>query len=70
MKKTATKYKVNQCMKFNHEVKSAIWDEKECKWTLTIQNADNIFEDKCDVFVNAGGVLKCVLLDTSPSQIR
>jgi cation diffusion facilitator CzcD-associated flavoprotein CzcO len=58
MKKTAKKYKVDEYMKFNHEVKLAIWNEKECKWTLSIQNGDNIFEDKCDVFINAGGVLK------------
>ncbi|RFU33062.1 hypothetical protein B7463_g3286, partial [Scytalidium lignicola] len=57
MKKTSKKYKVDQYMKFNHEVKLAIWNEKECKWTLTIQNGDNIFQDKCDVFINAGGVL-------------
>jgi cation diffusion facilitator CzcD-associated flavoprotein CzcO len=58
MKKTAKKYQVDQCMKFNHEVKSAVWNEEECKWTLQVQNGDTILEDKCDIFINAGGVLK------------
>lgn len=58
MKKTARKYNVEQYIKFSHEVKLAMWNEKEAKWTLTIQNGNNVFEDKCDVFINAGGVLK------------
>ncbi|KAI9752413.1 MAG: hypothetical protein M4579_005637 [Chaenotheca gracillima] len=57
MKKTSAKYKTDQYMKFNHEIKSAVWDETEGKWTLKVQHGETIFEDKCDVFVNAGGVL-------------
>ena len=45
-------------MKFRHEVKSAVWNEGGSKWMLKIQHGDSIFEDKCDVFINAGGVLK------------
>jgi cation diffusion facilitator CzcD-associated flavoprotein CzcO len=58
MKKTSKKYKVDQYMKFSHEVKSAVWNERASKWMLKIQHGDRIFEDKCDVFINAGGVLK------------
>jgi len=58
MKKTASKYKADQYMKFSHEIKSAIWNEADAKWKLKIQHGSEIFEDECDVFINAGGVLK------------
>jgi len=58
MKKTASKYKADQYMKFSHEIVSAIWDETEGKWNLKIKHGDVVFDDKCDVFINAGGVLK------------
>lgn len=58
MKKTSSKYKADQYMKFSHEIKSAIWNEAESKWHLKIRNGDHVFEDTCDVFINAGGVLK------------
>jgi cation diffusion facilitator CzcD-associated flavoprotein CzcO len=58
MKKTSSKYGADQYTKFKHEIKSAIWDETAGKWNLKVNHGDQTFDDKCDVFINAGGVLK------------
>ena len=58
MKKTSAKYNTDRYMKFNHEIKSAVWDESLAKWNLKIQFKNTVIEDKCDIFINAGGVLK------------
>lgn len=52
------KYDVEKYIKYQHSVKSACWDEDEGKWTVTVQIGDRTFDKKCDVFINAGGVLK------------
>lgn len=59
MHDVADKYDCNQYIKYRHTIKSAIWNEDEAKWDITIQGADgSTFLDKVDVFINAGGVLK------------
>jgi len=59
LKRTSSKYNADRYMKFGHEIKSAIWNESEAKWSLKVQNSNgHVFEDECDVFINAGGVLK------------
>lgn len=59
MHEVADKYDCNQYIKYNHTIKSAIWNEDEAKWNITIQRTDGTtFLDKVDVFINAGGVLK------------
>ena len=57
MKKVTAKYKVDQYMKFEHEIKGATWDEHSAKWKLKVRHGDTIFDDECDIFINAGGVL-------------
>ncbi|KAF9882919.1 hypothetical protein FE257_004900 [Aspergillus nanangensis] len=57
LKRTAGKYGVEDYIKYNHSVKSAVWDESGGKWHVWIQAGGRLFEDVCDVFVNAGGVL-------------
>lgn len=62
MKDVAQKYESDKYIKCNHTVQSAIWNEATGKWELKIKNGDGVvFADECDVFVNAGGVLKYVL---------
>jgi cation diffusion facilitator CzcD-associated flavoprotein CzcO len=58
LKRTSSKYDADRYMKFGHEIKAATWNESEAKWNLKVQNGNHFFEDKCDVFINAGGVLK------------
>jgi cation diffusion facilitator CzcD-associated flavoprotein CzcO len=58
MKKISSKYKIDQYMTFNHEIISAIWDERGAQWCLKVMHGETVFEDKCDIFINAGGVLK------------
>ncbi|KFZ01648.1 hypothetical protein V501_09887, partial [Pseudogymnoascus sp. VKM F-4519 (FW-2642)] len=57
LKKTSTKYNTDRYMNFDHEIQSAVWNELDGKWNIRIQNGSRTIEDKCDVFINAGGVL-------------
>jgi cation diffusion facilitator CzcD-associated flavoprotein CzcO len=52
------KYHVGKYMKFSHEIKKATWDEAAGKWKLIVKHGGRTFEDDCDIFINAGGVLK------------
>lgn len=58
MKKTAKKYDVERFIKYQHSIKHAQWDERMGKWRLKVQHGEEVFEDVCDIFINAGGVLK------------
>ncbi|CZR57488.1 related to monooxigenase [Phialocephala subalpina] len=51
------KYHVGKYMKFSHEIKKATWDEAAGKWKLIVKHGGRTFEDDCDIFINAGGVL-------------
>ncbi|BCS25444.1 flavin-containing monooxygenase [Aspergillus puulaauensis] len=57
LKKTVAKYEVNKYIRYRHSVQDARWDDNQGKWTVTVKVGDRTFEDKCDVFINAGGVL-------------
>ena len=41
-------------------VREAEWLEEESKWKIQVQKGPDgpIVEDTCDIFINAGGVLK------------
>jgi cation diffusion facilitator CzcD-associated flavoprotein CzcO len=60
MKKTAKKYGVERFVKYKHSIKYAQWDELQGKWRLKVEHNGQVFEDVCDIFINAGGVLKYV----------
>ncbi|OAA68631.1 Flavin monooxygenase-like protein [Niveomyces insectorum RCEF 264] len=58
MKDVAAKYDVNKYIKFRHAIRSATWNEATGKWEIQVEAGDgSTFLDKCDVFINAGGVL-------------
>lgn len=69
MKKTAAKYDVEGYIQYKHAVEFARWDDVQGKWSLTVRNGDRVFETQCDVFVNAGGVLKCAAR-VPPTPVR
>lgn len=59
MHQVADKYDCNKYIKYEHSIKSAIWNESDAKWAIKVQKEDgSIVEDNVDVFINAGGVLK------------
>jgi cation diffusion facilitator CzcD-associated flavoprotein CzcO len=63
MKDVSRKYECDKYIKCNHTVQSAIWNETKGKWELKIKNREGVvFTDECDVFVNAGGILKYVVM--------
>jgi cation diffusion facilitator CzcD-associated flavoprotein CzcO len=71
MHKVADKYDCNKYIKYQHTIKSAIWNEEKAKWEIEVENADRIvFKDEVDVFVNASGVLKLVFALLSPYEWR
>ncbi|KAL3488334.1 hypothetical protein BJX62DRAFT_253348 [Aspergillus germanicus] len=54
----ADKYDCNRYIKYQHAIKGAVWDEEDAKWELSVQSPDGtVFQDRVDVFINAGGVL-------------
>ena len=62
MHDVADKYDCNRYIKYNHKVTSATWIEDKGKWHITVQGSDGqTIHDEVDVFINAGGILKCVL---------
>ena len=58
MKKTVKKYDLEKHIKYKHSIEYARWNEDEGKWKLRVQHGQKVFDDECDVFINAGGVLK------------
>lgn len=58
IKRTANKYDVDKYIKYNHSISRASWDDARGKWKIKVQSQGSVFEDECDVFINAGGILK------------
>jgi cation diffusion facilitator CzcD-associated flavoprotein CzcO len=54
------KYKLERFIKLRHTVVAADWDQTSGKWHVTVQEqaTGRQFQDVCDVFLNAGGILK------------
>jgi hypothetical protein len=45
-------------------VVESIWSEADGKWKLVIERDGTRFNDKCDIFINAAGILKYVFRRT------
>ena len=59
MKDVAKKYNAERYIQYRHKITAAVWNDLKGKWDLKVQNENGIeFADECDVFVNAGGLLK------------
>lgn len=58
LKKTCQKYGVEECIRFGHSITAAEWIEADGKWNIEVKRGTSSFTDQCDIFVNAGGVLK------------
>lgn len=60
-KELAEKYDLMKYIKLKHKVVGAWWMEETQEWRVRIQrddDEDDVFEDRCHVLINAGGVLK------------
>ncbi|KAJ3998549.1 FAD/NAD-P-binding domain-containing protein [Lentinula boryana] len=52
------RFGLEKYMRFSHEVVRAEWVNDTSRWKVTIRDPDGRhFEDECNVFINAGGVL-------------
>lgn len=60
MHSVADKYDCNKYIKYQHTIKSAVWNEEKAKWKIEVEHNGTVFTDEVDVFINAGGVLKLV----------
>lgn len=59
MKDVEKQYDCSKYIKLQHSIRSAIWQEHKGKWEIKVATPAGVeFTDECDVFVNAGGVLK------------
>ncbi|KAF7353693.1 hypothetical protein MVEN_01054200 [Mycena venus] len=57
-KNLVEKFNLWEYIKIEHEVLKAEWDDDAKKWRLQVRGPNGKdFEDHCDVFLNAGGVL-------------
>lgn len=62
MHKVAKEFDCYKYIKYQHTIKSAIWKEEESKWDIEVRTPNGtILQDKADVFINAGGVLKSAI---------
>ena len=53
------KYDLERHIKYKSKLVEAVWDQREAKWNLKIDQAGyGEFHDQCDVLVNASGILK------------
>ncbi|KAF2467914.1 FAD/NAD(P)-binding domain-containing protein [Lindgomyces ingoldianus] len=57
MKDVAKAYVCEKFVAYSHTVTSAVWQEQEGKWRLTVESEGHEFIDICDVLINAGGIL-------------
>lgn len=65
----ADKYDCNKFIKYQHTIKSAIWNESKGKWNIKVEKAGSvIIDDEVDVFINAGGVLKLIMSLLAPDN--
>ncbi|CCX31763.1 Similar to Putative sterigmatocystin biosynthesis monooxygenase stcW; acc. no. Q00730 [Pyronema omphalodes CBS 100304] len=57
VKNTADKHGLEKNIKFQSKVIESIWSEADGKWKLVIERDGTRFNDECDIFINAAGIL-------------
>lgn len=61
MKIVAKNHDLMKYIRLSHKVVGAWWSEESQEWFVDIQRGNNpsdIIHDKCNILINAGGVLK------------
>ncbi|KAL2864081.1 flavin-containing monooxygenase [Aspergillus lucknowensis] len=54
----ADRFDCTRFIKYRHTIRGAVWDEEDGKWEVSVEGPDgSVFQDRVDVFINAGGVL-------------
>lgn len=61
-KKIADDHGLRKYIRLNHKIVGATWVEETQEWVVKVENLETgeVFEDMCNVLVNASGVLKYV----------
>lgn len=62
-KNVAEKYDLLKYVRLSQRVVGAYWQEDTQEWLVSVQRGDNpedVFEDRCNLLVNASGVLKYI----------
>ncbi|KAF7590203.1 hypothetical protein BBP40_003178 [Aspergillus hancockii] len=54
---TAEKYDLKERIKFNTRLVKAIWNEKQGKWKLRLEQGEFVIEDEADVLLDGSGIL-------------
>ncbi|TVY54851.1 putative sterigmatocystin biosynthesis monooxygenase stcW [Lachnellula cervina] len=57
IRKTTTKYHLDEHVKFNSRVIESIWDDSTSKWHVKVERNGQIIRDDADVLVNGSGIL-------------
>ncbi|OAP56144.1 hypothetical protein AYL99_09323 [Fonsecaea erecta] len=58
MKQVIKKYDVGKYMHTSHEILSAVWNADRGRWNLRVRKpSGEEFDDHCEIFINAGGLL-------------
>jgi len=59
LKGIVDKYQLAQWIKLQHKIVGAEWLDEEGQWRLSVEDpSGRVFEDRCEVFLNGGGILK------------
>ncbi|KIW89983.1 uncharacterized protein Z519_09413 [Cladophialophora bantiana CBS 173.52] len=59
MKHVMEKYDVDKYIHTSHQILMATWDSEQGRWDLRVRRpSGEEFDDHCEVFINAGGLLK------------
>jgi len=60
-KKLAVENDLLKYVRLSHKIVGAWWEEDTKEWRVKVQRGDNpddVIEDRCNILVNASGVLK------------
>lgn len=58
MRRTTTKYNLDEKVQFNSTVTSTVWNDDTSQWKIKIQSADGtVRDDTADILINGSGIL-------------
>jgi cation diffusion facilitator CzcD-associated flavoprotein CzcO len=58
IKRTSTKYELEERVQLKSKVVESIWDEKVSRWKVKIERGAEVFTDEAEVLINGSGILK------------
>lgn len=61
MKRTVTKWNLDEKVRLRSKVREVIWNEDSAKWKVKVDTETGLIEDEAEILVNGSGILKLVL---------